>query len=181
VSKRGTSHTTLRSPGSAFLRLSTFQILIASHLALPGEPDGRFLCSRRRGSANTTRPRQRAHGYVHRSLPPPLLAQSPGRPLTHATARSDARWYTRAEILEVLEHKLGTTFGAADRKRLAEAGNSAGHEKISAEVKPAEPVVDEPPFRVPPTSAIAGVLIREWAYKKIQFPPAGVAVQKGNL
>ncbi|KAJ7350632.1 NUDIX hydrolase domain-like protein [Mycena albidolilacea] len=93
----------------------------------------------------------------------------------------DARWYTRAEILEVLEHKLGTTFGAADRKRLAEAGNSAGHEKISAEVKPAEPVVDEPPFRVPPTSAIAGVLIREWAYKKIQFPPAGVAVQKGNL
>ncbi|KAJ6497552.1 NUDIX hydrolase domain-like protein [Mycena sanguinolenta] len=93
----------------------------------------------------------------------------------------DARWYTRDEILAVLNHVLGTNIDASASKRLAEAANSAGHERLSAEVKPAEPVVDEPPFRVPPTGAIAGVLIRDWAYRKIQFPPVPPSVQKGNL
>ncbi|KAF7362325.1 hypothetical protein MVEN_00579100 [Mycena venus] len=93
----------------------------------------------------------------------------------------DARWYTRAEILDVLNHKLGTKILASDQKRFAEAADQAAHESVSPEVKPAQPVADEPPFRVPPTTAIAGVLIREWAYKKIQFPPAAAAVQKGNL
>ncbi|KAK1234594.1 NADH pyrophosphatase [Marasmius sp. AFHP31] len=32
-------------------------------------------------------------------------------------------------------------------------------------------VSDEPAFRVPPATAIAGVLIRDWAEKKIGFPP----------
>ncbi|KAF8150434.1 NUDIX hydrolase domain-like protein [Mycena galopus ATCC 62051] len=94
----------------------------------------------------------------------------------------DARWYTRAEIIEVLEHALGTKIVAADQKRFSENADKAGHEKTSEDVRSAEPaVVDEPPFRVPPTSAIAGVLIREWAYGKIRFPPAASAVQKGNL
>ncbi|KAK7057642.1 NUDIX hydrolase domain-like protein [Favolaschia claudopus] len=94
----------------------------------------------------------------------------------------DARWYTRNEILEVLNHKLGTRIVASDQKKFAENADKASHEAVSAvEAKPAvEPVVDEPPFRVPPTSAIAGVLIRDWAYKKIQFPTTPV-VQKGNL
>lgn len=30
---------------------------------------------------------------------------------------------------------------------------------------------DDPPFKVPPTTAIAGVLIRDWAEGKIGFPP----------
>ncbi|KAJ6491760.1 NAD+ diphosphatase [Mycena vitilis] len=87
----------------------------------------------------------------------------------------DARWFTRAEVIEVLEHKLGTRFGAADHKKLSEIVNGT----TSTEVTHPEPAVDEPPFRVPPTSAIAGVLIREWAYRKIQFP--ATALQKGNL
>ncbi|KAJ7270077.1 NAD+ diphosphatase [Mycena haematopus] len=93
----------------------------------------------------------------------------------------DARWYDRAEILAVLNHALGTKIVASDHKRFAEASEKAAHERVSEEVKPAEPVADEPPFRVPPTSAIAGVLIREWAYRRIQFPPATPSVQKGNL
>ncbi|KAJ7935208.1 NUDIX hydrolase domain-like protein [Mycena leptocephala] len=88
----------------------------------------------------------------------------------------DARWYTRAEVLEVLNHKLGTRIVASDHKKFAEAADGT----TSKEVKESEPVVDEPPFRVPPTGAIAGVLIREWAYKNIQFAPAP-SLQKGNL
>jgi NAD+ diphosphatase len=91
-------------------------------------------------------------------------------------SRSDARWYTRAEVLEVLNHKLGTRIVASDHKKFAEAADGT----TSKEVKESEPVVDEPPFRVPPTGAIAGVLIREWAYKNIQFAPAP-SLQKGNL
>ncbi|KAJ6593382.1 NUDIX hydrolase domain-like protein [Mycena capillaripes] len=89
----------------------------------------------------------------------------------------DARWYTRDEVLEVLNHKLGTRFSTTDHKKLSDVENGT----TSAEVKPVEPVVDEPPFRVPPTGAIAGVLIREWAYRKIQFTTAVPSVQKGNL
>ncbi|KAJ7030008.1 NUDIX hydrolase domain-like protein [Mycena alexandri] len=88
----------------------------------------------------------------------------------------DARWYTRDEVLEVLNHKLGTTFSAADHKRFAAAADGT----TSKDVQKPEPIVDEPPFRVPPTTAIAGVLIREWAYKTIQFSQAR-AHQKGNL
>lgn len=41
---------------------------------------------------------------------------------------------------------------------------------------------DEPAFRVPPVTAIAGVLIRDWAEGMISFPPEEVGVvQKGNL
>ncbi|KAJ7772048.1 NUDIX hydrolase domain-like protein [Mycena maculata] len=89
----------------------------------------------------------------------------------------DARWYTRAEVLEVLNHVLGTNIVASDHKKFAEAvDGKTGKEVVEA----VPPVVDEPPFRVPPTSAIAGVLIREWAYGKIQFP-AAQSVQKGHL
>ncbi|KAJ7106942.1 hypothetical protein C8R44DRAFT_744818 [Mycena epipterygia] len=81
----------------------------------------------------------------------------------------------RAEVLEVLNHKLGTNIVAADQKKFAEAANGT----TSKEINQADPEVDEPPFRIPPTSVIAGVLIREWAYGKIQFPAA--PVRKGNL
>jgi NAD+ diphosphatase len=51
----------------------------------------------------------------------------------------------------------------------------------SANVKTTEPrgkISDdeEPPFRVPPMTAIAGVLIRHWAEGKMQ-----ATLQKGNL
>ena len=40
-----------------------------------------------------------------------------------------------------------------------------------------------PPFRLPAVSAIAGVLIRDWADGKIGFPQesAKVTMQRGNL
>ncbi|KAJ7287096.1 NUDIX hydrolase domain-like protein [Mycena rebaudengoi] len=75
----------------------------------------------------------------------------------------DARWYTRAEVRAVLDHPLGTKIGLGTRSGPAEGAGAA---------------VDEPPFRVPPTSAIAGVLIREWATGRIRFP---APLPKGNL
>ncbi|KAJ7198609.1 NUDIX hydrolase domain-like protein [Mycena pura] len=88
----------------------------------------------------------------------------------------DARWYTRQEVLQVLNHVHGTRFTASDHKKFTEAVDG----KITTDVNSREPEpVEEAPFRVPPTSAIAGVLIREWAYGKKDFPAANV--QKGNL
>ena len=42
---------------------------------------------------------------------------------------------------------------------------------------------DEPPFKLPAVSAIAGVLIRDWVDGKIGFPQesAKVMIQRGNL
>ncbi|KAJ7503053.1 NUDIX hydrolase domain-like protein [Mycena galericulata] len=90
----------------------------------------------------------------------------------------DARWYTRAEVLEVLNHKLGSNIAPADHKKFDDVANGTTTSKDAVQAVPV--VVDEPPFRVPPTTAIAGVLIREWAFGKIKFPPAQ-SVQKGNL
>ncbi|KAJ7072759.1 NUDIX hydrolase domain-like protein [Mycena amicta] len=84
----------------------------------------------------------------------------------------DARWYTRAEVLTVLNHKL----------KEATEGPSDADSAALAKEEPAPPA-DDPPFRVPPTSAIAGVLIRDWAFGKTKFPVRvyGQSVQKGNL
>lgn len=44
-------------------------------------------------------------------------------------------------------------------------------------------VAEEPAFRLPPLTAIAGVLIRDWVDGKIAFPreEIPVGIQKGNL
>jgi len=55
---------------------------------------------------------------------------------------SDARWFTREEILTVLNHPQGTNFSPIDTS---------------------QPGEHDPPFRVPPKTAIAGVLILDWA------------------
>ncbi|KAF7296033.1 hypothetical protein MKEN_01418300 [Mycena kentingensis (nom. inval.)] len=96
----------------------------------------------------------------------------------------DAGWYTRAEVLAVLNHKLGTRIGAADHRKFDEAVNGVAP---NANATAVEPVVvqqeEEPAFRVPPTTAIAGVLIREWAFGMVKFAPRAPVVvqQKGNL
>jgi NAD+ diphosphatase len=94
----------------------------------------------------------------------------------------DARWYTREEVLAVLQHKEGTNFSRSDYKQFTKetdqrlnvklsgsdplSGDAAAHDPnsqprdASASVTPA---VDDPPFRVPPRTAIAGVLISDWA------------------
>jgi len=58
------------------------------------------------------------------------------------TLPSDARWFTREEILAVLNHPQGTY--------ISPAGTSQPGER-------------DPPFRLPPKTAIAGVLISGWA------------------
>lgn len=57
----------------------------------------------------------------------------------------DARWFTREEIIAVLEHPEGTNFSP---NSISKSGK------------------DDPPFRVPPKTAIAGVLISDWAHGK---------------
>ncbi|KAF7297962.1 hypothetical protein HMN09_01017100 [Mycena chlorophos] len=96
----------------------------------------------------------------------------------------DARWYTREEVLAVLNHRLGSRFTRADQRILKEATEGPSAESnAQPKEETAPPVEDEPAFRVPPTSAIAGVLIRDWAFGKITFPTRsyGQNVPKGNL
>ncbi|KAJ7647749.1 NUDIX hydrolase domain-like protein [Roridomyces roridus] len=88
---------------------------------------------------------------------------------------ADARWFTRAEVLEVVNHKLGSNLSGRDHKRLDEITDGPSGKAAAGEAAPV--VEDEPPFRVPPTGAIAGVLIRDWAFGKKTFAP----IQKGNL
>jgi NAD+ diphosphatase len=110
----------------------------------------------------------------------------------------DARWFTREEILAILNHKSGTRFGKADYKKMTEIteGRSDAEQKLILEtLTPADttatttpqpkfaerrPSWDDLPFRLPPTSAIAGVLIRDWAEKKINIPFEDTIV-RGNL
>lgn len=110
----------------------------------------------------------------------------------------DARWYTREEVIAVLEHAQGTNFTRRDWRQVAEvqegkpdtatsgsdplAGDAAAaaNKAQSAANLPVKKEHDAPAFRVPPTTAIAGVLISHWAYEKPPPPPAPTPV-KGNL
>ncbi|KAH9484377.1 NAD-capped RNA hydrolase [Psilocybe cubensis] len=111
----------------------------------------------------------------------------------------DARWFSREEVRAVLNHNTGTTFRKADYKKMAEIvdGRPNTEQKLAAEpaavaLTPSEVstpaveqtqeaiVTEEPPFRLPPLTAIAGVLIRDWVDGKIGFPPEA-PIQRGNL
>jgi NAD+ diphosphatase len=94
----------------------------------------------------------------------------------------DARWYTREEVLAVLQHNEGTSFTRTDHRQFEKSteervnvNHMSGDDPLGGDavvhdnpprVTPA-PVVfdaDEPLFRVPPRTAIAGVLISDWAF-----------------
>lgn len=94
----------------------------------------------------------------------------------------DARWYTREEVLTVLQNKDGTNFSRSGYRQLTKeidervnvklsgsdplSGDAAAHDPISQPQDASTSValgVNEPPFRVPPRTAIAGVLISDWA------------------
>ncbi|TFY71623.1 hypothetical protein EVG20_g1372 [Dentipellis fragilis] len=79
----------------------------------------------------------------------------------------DARWFTREEILSVLEHPEGTNFTG---REFVDAPNTEAAEKARR---------NAPPFRVPPPTAIAGVLIHNWAYGK--NPESVAAPLNGRL
>ncbi|KAF9022284.1 NAD+ diphosphatase [Hymenopellis radicata] len=76
----------------------------------------------------------------------------------------DAQWFTRAEVLDVLNHPEGTTLSGREHKVLNDNVDGTNTAEGTEIQKP-----DVPPFRVPPMTAIAGVLIRDWAEGKIGF------------
>ena len=121
---------------------------------------------------------------------------------------SDARWYSREDLLAVLGHPQGTKFSARDRKQLASQDQRANSSNVDTQqgaaalahsdpaaqarevenniargpLAPATSAHDQdPPFRLPPLTAIAGVLIRDWAEDKISARPELSQIQKGNL
>ncbi|KAJ7582815.1 NUDIX hydrolase domain-like protein [Mycena floridula] len=77
---------------------------------------------------------------------------------------ADAQWYTRAQVLEVLNHPDGTNISGRELKKLGDLEGTKGV-NVDAITKNK----NEPAFRVPPTTAIAGVLIRDWAEGRINF------------
>ncbi|KAG6837815.1 hypothetical protein H0H93_016183 [Arthromyces matolae] len=83
----------------------------------------------------------------------------------------DAKWFTRAEILEVLGTRLGAQFGSSDYKKMSENAEGRNNQQ-TPHLNPTyedKSMRNEPPFRLPPATAIAGVLIRDWVEGKIGF------------
>jgi len=74
---------------------------------------------------------------------------------------ADAQWYSRSEILSVLEPRLDASDGKSDTPNL-------DHFQASTEnaEKTAEPVKDVS-FTLPPITTLAGVLIRNWVHGKV--------------
>ena len=106
---------------------------------------------------------------------------------SHCT--TDARWFTRSEIQTVLAHPQGARLSRKDYRRFDEeeskiasekAGTSTSGQATTTPAAKEETKEDDlPPFRVPPSSAIAGVLIRDWVEGKIGS--GGWRGRKNNL
>lgn len=98
------------------------------------------------------------------------------------TELADARWYTRPEIIKVLEHPDGTTLTRGPRAPASSGSGALAHSDPAQERArdTGRPEVkaegDELTFRLPPLTAIAGVLIADWAYGRI-----GGVGKKGHL
>ncbi|ELU41680.1 ATP-dependent RNA helicase drs1 [Rhizoctonia solani AG-1 IA] len=75
----------------------------------------------------------------------------------------DAKWFTREEVLAVLAHPDGTNIRRREYKNFDEAQDHSAKSATAAGSIDPQPLNDQPPFRVPPRSAIAGVLISQWA------------------
>ena len=102
------------------------------------------------------------------------------------TSDPDARWYTRPEILSVLSHPDGTRISRRDYKKFDddEKEGKSGLSKREETNNNSDLRSNAPPFKVPPLTAIAGVLIRDWAFGKIgKGEGTGVQAEprKGNL
>jgi len=93
----------------------------------------------------------------------------------------DARWYTRDEVRDVLNHPHGG-IGRTDYKKLA-AYDEGKVDSTQLEETPKSVPSEEPPFRLPPETAIAGLLIRDWVDGKIGFKEghSKATSQKNNL
>jgi len=84
----------------------------------------------------------------------------------------DAKWFTRAEVQEVLSHPDGTNIATRGYKQLDSivSGKTDDGGSSQAVVSVETGAVDtQPPFRVPPVTSIAGTLISEWVYGKAKL------------
>ncbi|KAG1725269.1 NUDIX hydrolase domain-like protein [Suillus paluster] len=96
----------------------------------------------------------------------------------------DARWYTREEVLAVLRHPSGTNFSRRDYKKLAEIQDGPDNKPATNNTQSGAEVNsnNELPFRIPSSTAIAGVLIQHWAEGKILVgADVNGFTAKGNL
>jgi len=103
---------------------------------------------------------------------------------------TDARWFTREEVIAVLAHPDGTNLRRRDYAKLDEITSGSAPKQQQQQQQPAgiesasDPDASQaaagsktgvhkertdvggPPFKVPPRNAIAGVLISDWAYRR---------------
>ncbi|KAK7692197.1 hypothetical protein QCA50_003821 [Cerrena zonata] len=98
----------------------------------------------------------------------------------------DAQWFTREEIISVLVHPEGTNLsGRGPEKPLPKkdsestASALAGNAKLASDVAVSNQEPTDLSFRLPPVTAIAGLLIHDWAYKKVSI--GNGELLKGNL
>jgi NAD+ diphosphatase len=106
-----------------------------------------------------------------------------------------ARWFTRSEVQAVLGHPEGTNIRRDEHKKFeATQAEEKGGEEVSGALAPSEGAVagteagvtdgvkrevTEIRFRVPPTTAIAGQLIKLWADGGLEV--TGVSQRQGRL
>ncbi|KAG8754220.1 NADH pyrophosphatase [Ceratobasidium sp. 428] len=91
----------------------------------------------------------------------------------------DARWFTREEVLAVLAHPEGTNIRRREYKNFDEAQDQST--KAAATGSEPQTSSDLPAFRVPPKSAIAGVLISQWARGEVTGLGEGTGTLKGKI
>lgn len=108
-----------------------------------------------------------------------MIVVSPG-----AGAPAEARWFTREELLAVLSHTEGTRITQQEHREIAaSAENSNPNANVDAKdvksVSTPAPSASAPPFKIPPLTAIGGVILSEWAYGRAG--PQPVKPKLGNL
>lgn len=84
----------------------------------------------------------------------------------------------------MLGDPLGTKLTGNDPTKGAAStvGSLAGDAAKNAGQRDATVKPEEPPFRLPPMTAIAGVLVSDWAYKKVIITGSEAAREvRGNL
>ncbi|KAI0745299.1 NUDIX hydrolase domain-like protein [Earliella scabrosa] len=101
----------------------------------------------------------------------------------------EARWFARDEVLAVLNHTEGTNLSRQDHKELAAAAEGSNphakpdeanaQPKVAARTAPGPTARAGPLFKIPPRTAIGGVILCEWAYGRAG--PQPVSPKTANL
>ena len=75
---------------------------------------------------------------------------------------TDARWYTREEVLAVIAHSE-TAKSGNDAPKWDSGVEEAAPRKLPVDIK------EGPSFKFPPRNAMAGVLVSDWANGKVDI------------